>query len=375
MRRRARSLWATCADVGHFVGIGLSVIVVISMVVRSALALATWTHAREEIEARIAASVADRHAHEFVLAPRGAARRQVADYESTITERVESDGHRILSLAVTGPETERVYRYECDVLDGSPPFALSEPLVLFGDFDGELHGGDLFAARARTAPGFPHLDLEGLDASGLSAEQLPGFVRDGSIALARLQGGTDRVDFRLEADADGVVTLRAGDEGLIVVDGNLWIDRGDVPLRIDVEDPVTVVVRGNLYVGRSILVEGSSPLHFYVRRDTGSRWSEGGGRLICGLERGARAGQRSAQATQQDAPRLILEPGFVIEQSATLGADTETAAALVVGGDLRVDGRLYTSGRRVTDPRTVPPGFAVRGTARPGRLRLVEDER
>jgi hypothetical protein len=209
--------------------------------------------------------------------------------------------------------------------------------------------------------------------------------RDPGIALTRLPAGTDRDDFVLgagnlepTADAGGAVHF---------VRGNLWVDCGPEPLRLSLPRDLTLVVAGNVYLGRSIAVAGPGRLTIaaqvadgvaFADVDGNGRWStgdqlrsddafsgpmEGAGAVYLGLPR-------------EGAEHLCFDVGLVVGGELHLAADRALVRGPVVlsfGGTVLPGrrGRLVVAGWSAPLHETgLLPGFAAVGSPRPGPLRL-----
>lgn len=85
-----------------------------------------------------------------------------------------------------------------------------------------------------------------------------GFCRDRGIALRHLAAGTDREDYCWTRSESGL-------GGLLVVPGNLWVpfDRG--PLELELTKDLVLVVAGNLYLQRDLVVRGGGRLLLATR--------------------------------------------------------------------------------------------------------------
>lgn len=259
--------------------------------------------------------------------------------------------------------------FGAEVLSGAPPAALSRPLTVGGGSAATAPDAHVDPDLARSAPrgdrGTPCAVAAGL------------VVRDPAIALQRLTAGTDREDFVFAAGAD---LGRAG--GLVAVPGHLWLESGGVPRRVRASRDVVVLVRGNVYLGRSLRVEGGGRLVLAAVADGGARPFvdvDGDGR------RGAadRAlGEAADAGPIEGAGNLIVLAGDVpLACDAALWADgclhlrrslqCEGPVALVHGvHPLVVGAALAARGRwRFHGERDAVAGFPATGGVRPGFLR------
>lgn len=282
-----------------------------------------------------------------------------------------SDGWRVTAAVPSGLPLE----FGCQMLPGASPAALGMPLtVVAAEVAAELPGAVVGL--------FPPLEDQ-LCESARRAETLAAFRRDVGMALMHFSAGTELDDFVVDTSVKRLgLPPRAA---CVLVSGHLWIEPGSTPWRLVLEHDLTLVVSGNLYVGRSVVVDGPGRLVFVVRGtelargfadlDGNGRWSSG--------DRSCEGGEFAGVAEGGGNVHLGL---------ATSGPVGEVQAGLVVAGELhlrssvRVDGpvvlqhgvvglgrerpRLLPTGERLFAPeREVVPGFAVSGGERPGLLR------
>jgi hypothetical protein len=285
-----------------------------------------------------------------------------------------------------------VATFACDVLPGAVaeslalPFALVEPPPIC---DGSSRATTLeppprIAARASWPALAPEVD------QAREPDEVSWLRRDSAIALARLSSGTDLPDFVLKVEADGVVRPAPSRSGVRRIDGHLWIDCGTEPLVVELDRDVTLVVRGNLYVGRSVAVRGPGRLTFVVQRGTGhrfrdsdgdGRWSpgestldapdgrlqgpiEGGGAVYLGLPR------------DESAERIEIAASLVVEGDVVLLREEAHVRGNLLGGasitSARGARRLSVGGLGLRDVRRDRiPGFVSQGPPRPGALRRL----
>ncbi|MEO6596000.1 MAG: hypothetical protein ABIP94_14710, partial [Planctomycetota bacterium] len=222
-------------------------------------------------------------------------------------------------------------------------------------------------------------------ASGRRADQLPCFRADKGIALLHWEAGTEGDDFVLAPLSP--LSARSALEvpgDLIVVPGHLWIEPGSVPLRLRLPRDLVIVTQGNLYIGRSIVVEGEGRLCLatvapagamaFADRDGNGRWSpgdavrpagdfagpmEGGGGVYLGLP-----GSRGS---------IHLDGALVPRGEVHLRVDTTVSGPFVVPFGVTATTtqsvRLTAAGSwafRVERERV--PGFLTSGVRRPGIL-------
>lgn len=247
--------------------------------------------------------------------------------------------------------------------------------------------GQALTSRRQAAAGgvpWPCLDHEALQRAW-RAEQLPRFRLDPGVAFLQWPAGTDLEDYVAVDDAP--VGNADWPCDLILVPGHLWILPGPTAWQPRIDRDVTVVVQGNLYMGRSIAPVGPGRLQFAVaapgglpcfadldgdgRRGAGDRQRRQGGRA--GPIEGA--GNVYAGWLGGAGGRLRLDAGLWLDGVVHLQVDLEVAGPLLLGAGMVAlqPGRqlvplglfqFYAARERV-------PGFLVDGPPRPGRLRRV----
>ena len=213
--------------------------------------------------------------------------------------------------------------------------------------------------------------------------------RDSSLALLRLPSGTDRTDFVLADSQGAVVSPSVPPSGLVRLDGHLWVDRADKPVTMQLDRDLTIVIRGNLYLGRSVHVRGPGRLVLVVTRrrggmyrdlDLDGRWSDGDELLTPGTEfRGSIEGSGSVYlglpAGNPVPDSIRLDAALVVDGEVHIqSARAEIWGALAVGygvtgaGDDHV---LLTLGLLLPDTqRERIPGFQPVGRPRPDRAAI-----
>lgn len=315
------------------------------------------------------------------------------------TVRVKNvSGRRILLVSVLG-RRDRAYQYSCDLLPGAGPEVLGSPLnVRHRDV------ADRPAIRSFLRDN-PNLRIDPMDddtVSGLlepahtaptTSTKVAGFVEEDSIALLRLKHGTDRRDFVPDDITGGTWRPRISADGVRVVPGNLWIDRGDKPLRVFLPRSLTIVVHGNLYLGRSVLVSGPGRLVFvttaptqkgaedsfdFVDLDGNGGWSTGDRRADGGdpaTFRGPVEGQAAAYLGLPGAATRLVDVAASIVAAGEFyvrAERTRLRGSLVAGHGITWAKacRLELSGDALPNVEREPlPGFCRTGGARPGLLR------
>lgn len=291
-------------------------------------------------------------------------------------ERVRDGAER---LEVTVPMRHGSSRFSCELLRGAAPACLGRRLTL-GD---EPAAADFAWVRGIDTPRDGSLPQLALPASASAA--LPGLFCDTEVAFLHLAGGTDRADYTLGNGRDEI-RPEAGQE-VVEVRGNLWLLPCARPLRVSLRAPLTIIVYGNVYLGRSIEVGGRVPLTLVAHRTgptfrdldgdgarspgepglggEGSPAIEGDGAVYLGLPR-----------KDERAP-LAVAAQVVAEGEIHVLTTVHMHGALVGGHGLTRCSplaELDLTGRNLVDPsRTRIPGFATRGDPRPGPLNRVAD--
>jgi hypothetical protein len=312
---------------------------------------------------------------------------------SRVEPLVNRNGTR-LRIRVAGARN-RTHLFQCQLLPGAAPAWLGERLTLT---DAVLIdrpellawvNDDLGLTPARIQGGFDtaaRLDPGALLATPDGNHEI--LTEDPSIGVLRLPAGTDRPDFVFGRHGLRVETPPVPTGGVMVVHGNLWVDQGPYPLVLNLASPLTIVVEGNIYLGRTVAVRGSGHLTLVARRgptatfrdrDGDGAWSSGdtvlgiGERAYSGPVEGAGMvylglpGVRQRPVENFDLVASVLAEGelYVRARSAAVHG------ALCGGfGISRFDGaRLSLTGSRLPSiQRAALPGFLRAGPLRPGVL-------
>ncbi|MCB9879856.1 MAG: hypothetical protein H6835_19870 [Planctomycetes bacterium] len=295
-----------------------------------------------------------------------------------VAVRSDATGYRVRC------ESDGVRReYAAQWLAGGGPSVLGrrrwspDPVAL-----ARLGGGEPVEASQ-----FPQLDAKVLVGAAV-ASQSGGFVRDAGIALQWLDRGTDRDDFVWRGLGDGGAR-QPGRDGLLVVPGHLWVEPGEEPLLVPLDEDLVVVVQGNIYLGRSLAVRGNGRLllvaaeardaTLFVDADGDGHWSAGerllSGARFAGPVEGAGSvylglpGRRSAP--------IQCAAGLVVAGQLHVRVDAEVRGPLCLANgvtDLGGDGRSWRLGDgewTYRPGRERIPGFATSGEPRPGLLRSI----
>lgn len=235
-------------------------------------------------------------------------------------------------------------------------------------------------SRLIDAAQLPRLDPLQM-ATAARGDRLPAFRLDQGIALLSFESGTEKPDYVLDPTrADDLDA--AG--GLVVVPGHLWVETGEKPARFPLQRDLVVVVDGNVYVGRPIVVDGPGRLLLVARRAAGEasfadldgngRWSrgdllrgaaeftgpfEGGGSVYLGLPGAVRP--------------LACEVGLVVAGELHVAAAAQVSGPLVLANGVTTAKAAGVSLAASRDwvfavDRERVPGFVTSGGARPGAL-------
>lgn len=284
-------------------------------------------------------------------------------------------------------------RFRCDLLAGQAPRPLGIPF--------SLRVQDRLPERLELPDPPRRLGADELPALAPEMAQLPagpaglgGAVRlDSEIAVLRLRGATEAKDYAFRPAADGVLRIDPPPHAVIRLDGHLWIDRGEQPLVLELPRPLTIVVEGNLYLGRSLDVRGQGRLVIVVRRGTADgfadrdldgAWSPGDHRLRgdpTGTPRGATEGSGSVYfglPGSSEVPADLLVGATIVAE----GELHAVAARVLVRGAL-VGAHGLTAGAQArlleVHAESVPvvsreriPGFLTSGRPRPGWVQRVQ---
>ncbi len=278
-------------------------------------------------------------------------------------------------------------RFLFPILTGELPAVFSE------SFSQRIDGPPLPASwhlpQKMAAGAWPEVDLAGAHVLRDTAASV-GVSHDDGIALLRMRLGTERQDFLLGCGAT-VLQPEIPESGVLHVLGNLWVDRGSRQLVLQLSDSLTIVVDGNVYIGRSVVVRGEGQLTIVTRavdgasfadRDGDGRFGPGdelrGGRAMRGPEEGA--GSVYLGLPNGRGGDLVVGASVVAEGELHVAVDrARLGGSLMLGQGGTVlpgaAGGLEVAGRAIRDRlRAGLPGFVVRGQPRPGRLRPEGDQ-
>ena len=172
--------------------------------------------------------------------------------------------------------------------------------------------------------------------------------------------------------------------------GHLWIEPCATPLEINLKSDVVIVVRGNLYVGRSLRVVGGGRLLFattipegasaFADRDCNGRWSDGD--VV--LDRPAFAGPIEGGGNVYvghagSGARIENDAGMFVAGELHVRVDSRFAGPLVLAHGVTLasrSARVCAAGEwRFRPDRERVPGFATEGPPRPSSLRYAGSTR
>lgn len=284
-------------------------------------------------------------------------RRYVSSWNLAVDVVPSTTGPRAFEFAIAA--LGRELRFACEVVAGAAPVCFASSLT--------WQGSELPAWVASPAPRAVGRPTSASVASGpLPPEVNP----DHELALLHLPTGTDLPDFVWRRSVTGI-RVPSGRGGVKVVPGNLWVPDAVEPLVFVLDVPMTVHVAGNLYLGRSIRVEGPGTLTLTAgllpRAVNAPPPIEGEGHLHLGLP------VRTPSPVATGAP---VEIGAHIVLAGDCVVRVPTArlhGALALGGGFErpfASAALELTGLRLANvDRTRIPGFATEGPPRPGHLR------
>lgn len=229
-------------------------------------------------------------------------------------------------------------------------------------------------------------------AVSVDADQLAacGVVQDGGIALEHLPAGTDAEDFVLGAGRSAACP-KPPENGVLHVQGNLWLDGGGPTLELQLRRDLTLVVHGNVYLGRGIRVRGPGLLTLAAASDAGCAIldRDGNGRFGPGDEVVGGApfhgpiegcGNVYVGLARGGTERIELQNGLIVQGVLHLHVDQARVhgPVVVAGAGIRLgpcEGRLLCTGLRLPNLRSEAlPGFAVVGSPRPSPLKPLQQE-
>jgi hypothetical protein len=351
-------------------------------------------HVLEEVI--VAAAAAEEAA--FDAAARDLATDEVLQVQSStgmlcsVSPSSSAEGTSNLVVEVRG-RNQRYYSYSCELLAGAAPRALGYPLSVRSsvldarkDLRAWLAGqADLRLDRMNDDTDLPRLKNEAQQAVSPYAAAWAGLRRDDSLALLRTPSGTDLRDHVFAVDKEGICRPRVPESGTILLAGHLWVDRGPQAVVIELPRSLTLVARGNIYIGRSLVVRGPGKLtlvalrgdsELFADRNTDGRWSAGDDLLTGDHYRGPVEGTGAIYLglpAQPEATESVVVGASLHAQGEVhlLAGRSEIQGALVVGQGLTRSGKadLVLPGTRLPNTqRERVPGFQRHGGRRPSLL-------
>lgn len=294
-------------------------------------------------------------------------------------ERVRDRDERLELAVATGRGHER---FACDWLRGSAPRCLQSRLTLGGD--GFPSADDRTWIHGVVSIG--NDSLPQLAPTDRARATLPELSCDTEVAFLHLPGGTDRSDFTLGGGCEQIAVPPATQ--VVEVRGNLWVLPAAQPLWFVLRAPLTIIVHGNLYLGRSIEVVGRGPLTLVAHR-TGPTFRDLDGDGACANGETILGGS-GTPAIEGDGsvylgiPRQTARPPVGIAAHIVAGGEIHVLTSARVHGALvgahgltacNARAELHLTGRCLRDvTRTRVPGFATSGSPRPGLLERAAPE-
>ena len=313
---------------------------------------------------------------------------------------VKTEWSQELEIAVTTGRGKNYY-YTCELLPGAAPRSLASPLSIRHDvvvFRPKLQSWLRSNLDVHLNPMNEDQTLDTVLDLGTgarivthpSSSEKDQIRTHDSIGLLRLDAGTDRRDFCVGTVEAGTWRPRVPSSGVIVVDGNLWFQRSDKALNVELESSLTVVVNGNIYFGRSIvvargkgrliLVANNSGLPGFRDMDGSGGWSVGDRAISADTIRSDDSYSGPVEgvgAIYLGLPGDTLGPHLEVFGSLVAGGEIYVSTAASVHGALVVgqgitwfgDSELHLPGDRLPNTqREKVPGFKRSGHKRPGLL-------
>lgn len=374
-------LWASPLAIGAVATGGVAAIVL----ERAIAALAESADVRSEIHALAARLAAESAAIDYV-ATGGAAVEHTLDagngllVQTSISPMADS-----AQLRLSARVSEQSFEFLFSQLAGGAPVAFGRPLTVGPD---SVVPPDWIAGNEVVREVPPSI-ADGTNAGAIDAAGAVS-VTDAGLALLRLPAGTDRADFVL-GGGRAQRTPNIPECGVVHVFGNLWVDSTGAPLELSLRRDLTIVVHGNVYLGRSVLVSGPGHLTIatagdggtsFVDKDGNGRWSPGevllGADAFSGPVEGA--GNVYLGMPREPAQPIDLQLGMLVTGALHVGAEVaQVHGPLVLAGAGvqlgRGTGQLVCTGTRLPSlRRSALPGFAAIGSPRPGPLLPLHEE-
>ncbi len=373
-------LWLAPISIGALAVGCVAIVVLASAVteVREAISLRRDVHG---LAARVAA---EESALAYVQSDGVRGRRAVDAGNGLVVETSVEPVQDSQQLRLDARVAEHRYSFLFQRLEGGTPFAFGRQLTFGPD---AVVPGDWGEGVIAVREELPALDL----ARASVRDAVDGIAAaDPGLALLRLSAGTDRADFVLCGGTSAGLP-KVPDGGVVAIAGNLWVDCGGMPLELTLLRDLTIVVRGNVYLGRSIRVIGAGRLTIatdatgstsFSDLDGNGRWSIGeplhGATSLCGPLEGG--GNVYVGMPREVGEQIDLDLGLVCAGVLHVAASVATFhGPLAVGmAGVRLSaggGRVVATGQRMPSLRRAAlPGFAAIGSPRPSALVPVPDD-
>jgi hypothetical protein len=300
-------------------------------------------------------------------------------------ETLRSDNVRVLQLGDSLVVETRLasggsHWFAAEHLPGAAPPALTQPPL---DPGAGTDPATVDAVVANAA--LPPLDPEAL-AAAPRAHTSPLLRREPGLALAHFAAGTDADDWVLRAPPDHKRRGCVG--GLLVIPGHLWVEPEATPLQLSLTEDLVLVVAGNLYMLRSVQVQGPGRLLFvtmvpenttaFCDEDFNGRRSANERLVGSATFAGQIEGAGGVYLGRTRGTAIECQAGLVVAGTLHLGSDCRVAGPLVVADTVaRASGAEELVASRewgFLPDRERVPGFVTHGGARPGRLRYLGRE-
>lgn len=288
-------------------------------------------------------------------------------------------------LRLTANVGEHRFDYAFRRLEGGNPLALGRPFTLAPSAAVPPQWLEVNEAVREPLPSFGPAEPD--DADRLAACAI---VLDAGVALEHWPAGTDAPDYVLGGGHSGQAP-KVPASGVLHVPGNLWLDATGPALELQLRRDLTIVVHGNVYLGRSISVRGPGTLTLAVSSDAGCSFvdRDGNGRFGADDEllgaaafRGPIEGSGNVYLgmSRDGVEQLELQAGLIVPGALHIRASlVRVHGPVAVGGaGLALgarEGRLLCTGLRLPGHRRAAlPGFAAVGSPRPSALRPLGQE-
>lgn len=365
--------WRSLVDSPLLLATWAAVVLVCGGLFRTAGALGSAEAVRLDAAASLAHAAAETAAirHLALAAAGGPTTLRIGDVEV----RMQRDGE---TWCITSTVGNTSWSFGTRELDGAAPQAFAHP---FSVVDPRMLCGN--PARPVRAAALPEPETRAV-AEAMGIEQCAAVRRDRGVALLTWETGTERDDFVFDPGRATADIL--GSREVVVVPGHLWLERGDEPLRLTLARDLVVVVRGNLYLGRSLAVEGPGRLVLAVVGEPGAPVgvdADGNGRWTVGEP--VRRGSPQAGPPEGVGNVYFGLPGgtgpIVLDAAIVVGGEAHVRTESRVRGPVALAFGLTVVRGAANVPRLIPegrwtfqvqrervPGFVTSGGPRPALL-------